>query len=130
MEGNGGELYGDLRIEFLHVIADQQVPETPGFGGAANELGHGVVCVGGLHLNGVPVEFFVALPKSVFAVAPVHIRELPVGERAKHQIIHLVEGEGGQGDIRIPADVIDDALHKRSLCLSKRQPYDCLPYAL
>ena len=115
MEGHGTELGGHFGEEALFEIADDKIAEPLGHDGIANEIGHGFIRVGGHHFHRSAIEPFVALPKGIHFVLPIQPREFPIGQGAEHQIVHLVEGADGKGDVGVPADIIEYAVHIVSL---------------
>ena len=116
MECDCRELDGYLGIEFVHVVADIEIPEALGFRRIPNEVRHGLVLFGGHHLHGFPVKAFEAFAQGMLLVPlPIHIGKLPVGQPAEDQIVHLVEGDYIKGKVCIPTNVIYDAIHSISL---------------
>ena len=115
MEGHGTELGGHFGEIALFEIADDKIAEPLGHDGIANEIGHGFIRVGGHHFHRSAIEPFIALPKGIHFVLPIQSREFPIGQGAEHQIVHLVEGADGKGDVGVPADIIEYAVHIVSL---------------
>ena len=109
-EGNGGELFAGVRVEFAQVVIHRHFPEARSPGRCFQKESR-FLC-GGLHFKELRTlvpgkKGFADFPDRDFGI--VRRDDVPVAEIRefrKDQVVHFVEGIDAEGDISPPFKII------------------------